>query len=647
VDVERARHHLLGHGGRFAVDGALTADECLTRLAREPYDVVLVADRAADMGGLEVVRAVRARPGSVPVVLLLRERDDRIAGDALTLGVFDYLVERAGDLAKLPRVLENAASQRRLADARRSMSLFSDLVGTLGFGAERDDLLQRIVEAAVDLLQVDWSLLLLLEDGDAMVPGAAAGVPPGALTGLRIPAERDGWQRLWSVPSPGRLEPIAVTVPWPATSMAGGQDAALAVPLVGNGRRLGALLVAATPTRRLRAGEDRLVRTLAELAVLALEKHNLAHQLVHTQRLSTVGRLVAGIAHELNNPLAVILGSLDLLRQEPVAERLSERLGRVATQTQRAVKIVRTLLALTRNRPPQRATVPLAALLTETLELAAYDLKHSRVRVVWQLREDLPPVVGDPDQLRQVFTNLVLNACQAMAGSGGTGTLTIGADVVPAGDRIRVHLADSGPGIPAEHLPRLFEPFFTTRGEEEGTGLGLAICQWIAESLGGRISVDSLPGQGARFTVELPATGVPGDVEATPGPRPRRPLAGVSVLVVEDEPLVGDMMEDLLRLEGHAVDRAVNGREALERLAQGSYDLIISDVQMPDLSGPAFHQELLRIDPALARRVIFVTGDVTSPETRTFLEQGGLAYLEKPFEVAAFRAAVHRGLQGA
>jgi CheY-like chemotaxis protein len=159
--------------------------------------------------------------------------------------------------------------------------------------------------------------------------------------------------------------------------------------------------------------------------------------------------------------------------------------------------------------------------------------------------------------------------------------------------------------------------------------------------------VDSSPGRGARFTVELPAAGVRGDVEATPRPRPGAPLAGVSVLLVEDEPLVGDMMEDLLRLDGHAVDRAVNGREALDRLARGSYDLIISDVRMPDLSGPAFHQELLRLDPALARRVIFVTGDVMSPETQTFLDQAGLVYLEKPFEVAAFQAAVRRGLGAA
>jgi signal transduction histidine kinase/CheY-like chemotaxis protein len=525
------------------------------------------------------------------------------------------------------------------------MSLFSDLVGTLGFGAERDDLLQRIAEATVELLHVDWALLLLLENGDTLVPHAWAGAGPGALGGLRFPAESDGWQRLWSVPAPVRLAPIAVSVPWSVASRAAGLDPALAVPLVGNGRRLGALLIAAPPARRFRTSEEQLFRTLAELTVVAVEKHTLARQLVHTQRLSTVGRMVAGIAHELNNPLAVILGSLDLLQQEPVADRYPERLARVATETQRAVKIVRTLLALARNRPTQRTPVSLGALLAETLELTAYDLKHSVVRVVWQVRDDLPPVAGDPDQLRQVFTNLVLNAGQAMRGRQGTGALTVSADVVPVGARVRVTVADSGPGIPPEHLPRVFEPFFTTKAEGEGIGLGLAICQWIVESQGGRISVDSQLGQGARFTVELPAAGAPEDLEAMPGPRPGGPLAGVSVLLVEDEPLVGDMMEDLLRLDGHEVDRAVNGREALDRLARRSYALIISDVRMPDLSGPALHRELLRIDPALARRVVFVTGDVTSPETQSFLEQSGLAYLAKPFEVADFQAAVRRGLR--
>jgi len=368
------------------------------------------------------------------------------------------------------------------------------------------DLLARLVDTARDLLQVEWSLVLLLENADTLVPRAWSAGTPCDLAGMRFPARTAEWERLWSSPVPFRLEPIALSGPWSVAPVLAEIAPTLAVPLVAHGRALGALLVAAAPARHFGPADEAVLRMLADLAAVAVEHHALTDELVHAQRLSTVGRMVAGVAHELNNPLAVIMGTLDLLRHEPLADRFAERLGRLSAQAERAVKIVRTLLAFARKRPAQRTAVDLNEMLADTLELAAYDLKRADVRVVRALFDALPPVSGDRDQLQQVFTNLFLNACQAMREAHGEGTLTVTTGLDPATDRVVVTVADDGPGISAEHVARVFEPFFTTKAEGQGTGLGLAICRRIVENHGGRITMQSRPGLGARFAVELPAT---------------------------------------------------------------------------------------------------------------------------------------------
>jgi signal transduction histidine kinase/CheY-like chemotaxis protein len=410
-------------------------------------------------------------------------------------------------------------------------------------------------------------------------------------------------------------------------------------------RLIGTLSVGATRPAQFSGDDVTLLVGLAAHAAAAAARAELTRDLLHAQRLAAVGELVAGVAHELNNPLAAVVGTADLLRCRPLDDRLGERLERISIQAQRAGRIVRALLTLARQTAPEWTPVALNALLDEVVDLCAYELRRARVSVARRFGHDLPPIVADPVQLQQVFTNLCLNAAEAMRDAHGEGVLTLATRWDPGERRAIVAVSDDGPGISPSHLDRVFEPFFTTKRGGKGTGLGLAICRRLVEQHGGAITVESCPGAGVTFTVALPERREAPTVLAQE-PQERTPApGGLAVLLVEDDAVVGDLLTEFLAVDGHGVDRAVDGREALDRLRQRPYDLIVTDIHMPDVDGATFYRELQEIAPGLARRVVFVTGDVMRPETQAFLAESGLAYLEKPFDLGQFRAFVREAVE--
>jgi two-component system NtrC family sensor kinase len=366
---------------------------------------------------------------------------------------------------------------------------------------------------------------------------------------------------------------------------------------------------------------------------------------IQSEKLADMGTLLAGVAHELNNPLTVVTGYSSILRQTLGDGPSRERVDRIAAAAERCVRIVRNFLALARQHPLERRLVRLNQVVQEAVELLAYPLRVDNVEVRLDLADDLPKLWADPHQLHQVIVNLITNAHHAMHGGTSDRRLTIRTRFDAADARVSLEVADTGPGIPPEVLGRIFEPFFTTKPMGQGTGLGLPLCQGIVEGHGGTLRVDSKVGKGTVLIIDLPMIGAPvGEAKEAEAVRALPP--GIRVLVVDDEPHVAGVLTDLLRAQGAEVDAVSGGREALEKLEQEEYDIILSDVRMPGLDGPALYKALGARRPQLLSGFVFLTGDTLNPESAEFVEGTGALCISKPFDFDDVYRVIARALEG-
>ena len=357
-----------------------------------------------------------------------------------------------------------------------------------------------------------------------------------------------------------------------------------------------------------------------------------------SEKLAAMSSLVAGLAHELNNPLSVILAHSTLLAAGGAANA-EARATKIIKAAERCARLVRNFLALARQHPPERQRVVLDQVVQETAELLAYTLRVDGVTVTLDLAGDVPALWADPHQLQQVLLNLLTNAHHAVRTIDPPRDITVSTRLA-AGPRVLVCVADNGPGIPPAARERIFEPFFTTKSVGQGTGLGLSLCQGIVESHGGTLSFESPPEGGAVFTIALPVTAPP--TMAPPVVTPAERVAALRVLVVDDEPEVASVLVDMLSIDGHRVEVAPNGRMALDRLRDGDYDLVMSDLRMPELDGAALYRTLQDAGHPIVHRFVFVTGDVLGPESHQFLSQAEVLAVAKPFVLSEVRNVIRQ-----
>ena len=355
--------------------------------------------------------------------------------------------------------------------------------------------------------------------------------------------------------------------------------------------------------------------------------------LYQSEKLTALGSLLAGVSHELNNPLSIIVAQATMLEREAAGTPLAVRSAKIRKAAERSGRIVSTFLARARQKRPERAPVAVNDVIRAALELTDYGLTTAGIGVTTDLAPDVPALSADADQLHQVLVNLVVNAQHALQERPGDRKLTIASRAREG--RVEVEVRDNGPGIPAAERRRIFEPFFTTKPEGAGTGVGLSFSQGVVEAHGGSLALlDSA--EGAAFLVSLPTGGAPvsGQPSATSDiPEPARATA----LVIDDEPDIAEALAELLGLEGFSAEWVVGGAEGQRLLERGTYDLVLSDIRMPGIDGPALFAWMEAHRPDLVGRTAFVTGDTLSASAARFLARSGCPFLEKPFTPETLR----------
>jgi two-component system NtrC family sensor kinase len=356
-------------------------------------------------------------------------------------------------------------------------------------------------------------------------------------------------------------------------------------------------------------------------------------QLMQAEKMSAIGQLISGVAHELSNPLSGVIGFAQLLQSSDLDPKIQKSLDRIYNESIRCQKIVQNLLSFARRHKPEKTSQSLNQVIDSVLDLRGYHLQVDDVVIERRYDADLPTTMLDFHQLQQVFMNVVNNSHQAMM-SVTERPRRLVVSTEHEGSKVRARFTDTGAGIPKERLGKIFQPFFTTKEQGKGTGLGLSLSLAIVKNHQGSMSAQSTLGEGTTVTVDLPLIE---DLTETAGEPVKREETGartrLQVLVVDDEPVLTDLLVDFLESVGHSVDHASDGREALGMAKANTYEIILSDLKMPGLDGQGLYEQLCQVKPEMRHRFIFSTGDLANPRVQTFFQTSGCHYVCKPFKL--------------
>lgn len=585
-----------------------------------PWTIVLSDWSMPGLNGLDAFRIVRGRDADVPFIIISGTIGEEVAVEALKAGVDDFVVK--GKFARLApaidRTCREAAVRRRQREADRGLEEQRREI-------ERSErLLRAVLESVPDGLLVANHArelvacnrvarrLLRLEPTDISVDAA---------------------HRTLRFLQPDRVTPLAKEHA-PLTRALAGESVLGSEIFVTDG----------VQSWHFHASAQPLVEESETTAAVVLFRdvtHERAtrEQLMVSDRMASVGMLAAGVAHEINNPLAAVLANIELVTSTigsgPDFAEIREMLADARCAADRVRQIVRDLKIFSRHEHTGDGAVDIRHVLDSTLRMAWNEIRH-RAQLIKDYGET-PLVRGSESRLGQVFLNLIINAAQAVP-EGAAERNTIRVATRTTGQAVIVEVTDSGAGMSGDILRHLFTPFFTTKSPGEGMGLGLAIAYRIVTTMGGTIEVDSEPGRGTTFRVTLPAASAEDEVIARPAVRPEPARRG-KILIVDDEVMVCTALRRLLSRE-HDVHVTMRATEALELVTKGAaFDVILCDLMMPHMTGMELHDRLEELGQA--ERIIFLTGGAFTTSAREFLDRVPNQRIEKPFDQRLLQALVN------
>lgn len=381
------------------------------------------------------------------------------------------------------------------------------------------------------------------------------------------------------------------------------------------------------------AGHEAQVISFIDISNIKELQSELEHQreaLFQSEKLNALGTLLAGVAHELNNPLTVVVANSHVLSLTTEDEAVQARIQKITDAADRCAKIIRSFLDMARKSPGEKVEFDAVGCVRQAIDLSQFGLQEDRIELKVEIPDNLPAVKGDPDQFAQVVLNLIINARQALLKREDPREVRVQMCLNKAGDRVELHVIDNGDGVPENIRDNIFDPFFTTKKVGEGTGMGLSLVRGIVKSHGGVIDLVQNGGSGGHFRVSVPHVG-------RILSRDERGIDDVSrevkqqILIVDDEPDVLSALEDILRLQGHDVLAVKSGKEALNALGDRKFDGMLSDIRMPEMDGEQLFAAIQQGHPDMVDHIAFITGNDLSDQTKAFLDTCNRPYLGKPF----------------
>jgi len=389
-----------------------------------------------------------------------------------------------------------------------------------------------------------------------------------------------------------------------------------------------------------------LLIVFAELTAFAItlrqemdEQDRLQQKLLQSDKLASLGEAIAGIAHEINNPLSSILGYACLLELGLDPAKTADGIEVIKSEAQRAAALIKGLLEFSRKETGTRERVEINQIVRKAAGLKKFHLKANQVKLEMKYGDDPAPVMACSQQIQQIILNLITNAEQALGADRLDGVIRVSAQ--REGDRAVVEVGDNGPGIPSETQKLIFDPFFTTKGPGQGTGLGLSIAHSIAEAHGGSIRLSESTPNGTLFRLELPIARATDEAPVViRKPSTKRLRFAGRVLLVDDEPSILETLATYLKIRQVETERAPDGQVAAEILRARSFDAVISDVRMPRVDGMQLYEAAGQIDPRYQSHFVFMSGYLMSEKVKAFIAKTGVACVAKPFSFEDIDAAL-------